>query len=143
MQNEFIECKGFFMGKIIGDLWILTEYGLTVFSRVNGSKIDDQIFGGLMSALNAFAQSLSEGGMTNFEVSNMRFTILKNNHLLFVANSSKQVKSKKVLNELKIISKKFNKEFSEEDIHNNYGNIRIFDNFEHHIKDSLEDSITK
>lgn len=129
------------MGKIIGDLWILTEYGLTMFSRVNGSKIDPQIFGGLMSALNVFAQSLSEGGMTNFEVSNTRFTILKNHHLLFVANSSSQVKSKKVLNELKIISKKFNNEFSEADIQNNNGNIRIFKNFEHHIKDSLEDSI--
>ncbi len=129
------------MGKIIRDIWILTKYGLTVFNRANGSKIDPQIFGGLMSALNVFSQSLSEGGMSNFELRNMRFTILKKNHLLFVANSSNHVKSKKVLNELKIISKKFNKEFSEDDINNNNGNINIFANFDRHIKDSLEDSI--
>ena len=129
------------MGKIIRDLWILTKYGLTLFNRVGGSKIDPQIFGGLMSALNVFSQSLSEGGMSNFELSNIRFTILKKNQLLFVANSSNQVKSKKVLNELKVISKKFNKEFSEENINSYNGNIKMFSNFDQHIMDSLEDSI--
>lgn len=130
-----------FLGKIIRDLWILTKYGLTLFNRVGGSKIDPQIFGGLMSALNVFSQSLSEGGMSNFELSNIRFTILKKNQLLFVANSSNQVKSKKVLNELKVISKKFNKEFSEENINSYNGNIKMFSNFDQHIMDSLEDSI--
>jgi len=130
-----------FLSKIIRDLWIVTKYGITIFSRVKGSKIDPQIFGGLMSALNLFSQSLSDGGMSNFELSNMRFTILKKNQLLFVANSSNQVKSKKVLNELKIISKKFNEEFSEENINIYNGNINVFSNFAPNIKGSLEDSI--
>lgn len=128
------------MGKIIRDIWILTEDGLTIFNKVKDSNIDPQVFGGLMSALNIFSQSLSEGGMSNFELSNVRFTILKQNHLLFVANASNNVKGKKVFNELKKISKKFNEKFTEENIKNYNANIRVFANFEQFIEDSFEDS---
>ena len=128
------------MAKILRDVWILTESGLTIFSRVKDSKLDPQVFGGLMSALNMFAQNLSEGGMSNFALSNIRFTLLKKNHLFFVSNSSNQVKSKKVLNELKIIAKRFFKEFSDEYIQNFNSNVRVFADFKHLINASLEES---
>ena len=129
------------MGKILRDLWILTEDGLTIFSRVINPNMGPQVFGGLISAINSFAEILAEGGMSNFEMSSIRFTLLKNNHFLFVANSSNEVKHKKVLNELKTISKIFFKTYPEEILENIGTNIKKFIDFGNHIADSLEELV--
>ena len=127
------------MGKILRDLWILTEDGLTIFSRVIDPTIGPQVFGGLMSALNTFAESLAEGGMSNFQLSSIRFTIEKKNHFLFVANASNEVKPKKVMSELKKVSKIFFKVYPEEIIQDWSKNIKSFSNFEEFITDSLDE----
>ncbi len=128
------------MGKILRDLWILTEHGLTIFSRVIDPTIGPQVFGGLMSALNTFAESLAEGGMSNFQLSSIRFTIEKKNHFLFVANASNEVKPKKVMNELKKVSKIFFKVYPEAIIQNWSKNIKKFSNFKEFIMDSLDET---
>ncbi len=46
------------MVKLIQDLWILSNSGIVVFSRAFDQKVDEQLFGGLMSALDTFAQLL-------------------------------------------------------------------------------------
>jgi len=127
------------LGKILRDLWILTEDGLTIFSRVIDPTIGPQVFGGLMSALNTFAESLAEGGMSNFQLSSIRFTIEKKNHFLFVANASNEVKPKKVMSELKKVSKIFFKVYPEEIIQDWSKNIKSFSNFEEFITDSLDE----
>ncbi|MFX1417667.1 MAG: hypothetical protein ACFE9N_01975 [Promethearchaeota archaeon] len=127
------------MAKVVRDIWILTESGLTVFSRVIDPRVGPQVFGGLMSALNTFAENLTEGGISNFEMSSIRFTIIKNNHFLFVANSSNEIKAKKILNELRNISKKFFKIYPEEILKNVGMNIKTFAEFKNHIADSLEE----
>ncbi len=128
------------MVKVIRDIWILTESGLTIFNRVIDSRVNPQIFGALMSAINTFAETLSEGGISNFELSNIRFTIVKQNHFLFVANSSNEIKAKKVLSELKTVSKKFFKVYPEEVINSWNINIKVFADFKQHIIDSLEET---
>ncbi len=131
------------MGKILNDIWILTESGVTVYSRVLDPRINPQLFGALMSALNLYAEQLSNGGITNFELSNLRFTIIKRNRFIFVANSSNKLKEKKVLNELSLISDKFFELYSEEVLEKWDNDINIFANFKIEIKDSLEETIKK
>ncbi len=131
------------MGKILNDIWILTESGVTVYSRVLDPRINPQLFGALMSALNLFAEQLSNGGITNFELSNLRFTIIKRNRFIFVANSSNKLKEKKVLNELSRISDKFFELYSEEVLEKWDNDINIFANFKIEIKDSLEETTKK
>lgn len=128
------------MPKVLRDIWILAESGLTIFNRVIDSRVNPQIFGALMSAINTFAETLSEGGISNFELSNIRFTIVKQNHFLFVANSSNEIKAKKVLSELKTISKKFFNVYPEEVINSWNINIKVFADFKQHIIDSLEET---
>ncbi len=128
------------MPKVLRDIWILAESGLTIFNRVIDSRVNPQIFGALMSAINTFAETLSEGGISNFELSNIRFTIVKQNHFLFVANSSNEIKAKKVLSELKTVSKKFFKVYPEEVINSWNINIKVFADFKQHIIDSLEET---
>jgi hypothetical protein len=104
--------------------------------------VNEQLFGGLMTALDSFASELAKGGLSSFELSSIRFTILKEKGLLFVANSGKDVKDKKVQDELKIIAQKFSNKYSE--ILDDWdGDVNPFSNFNDEIVDSLEDTIKK
>jgi hypothetical protein len=127
------------MGKILRDIWILTIGGTTVYSRVIDPRVNPQLFGALMSALNTFAEKLTEEGMSDFELSNMRFSIVKRNDFLFVASSSNKVKAKKILNELRDISDKFFELYPAESLRKWDSDVGLFETFEHAIKDSLED----
>ncbi len=124
-------------------MWIISEGGLVVFSRVYEKTLDDQLFGALLTALNSFAEEIAQDGISNFELSNMRFTILKRAHFIFIANSDKKFKSKKVLQELRIVMDIFFTVYSKETLDNWDGDISIFSNFERDIEDSLDDPIKK
>ncbi|MHA1913214.1 MAG: hypothetical protein ACW986_16940 [Promethearchaeota archaeon] len=128
------------MVKVLRDVWILTESGTTVYSRVIDPRINPQLFGALMSALNTFAEKLTDEGMSNFELSNIRFSIVKKNHFLFVASSSNKIKAKKVFNEIRSVSTKFFELYPEEMLKNWDSNVGLFDNFLDSIRNSLENN---
>ncbi len=128
--------------KVIQDLWILTDGGIVLFSRVFNPKVNEQLFGALMTALNTFATELSSGGLSSFELSSIRFTIMKHDRSMFVCNSSKKVKEKHVIDELRRISERFIELYSD-DLEDWDGDLNIFDGFEEHIEDSLEETIKK
>ena len=123
--------------KILKDLWILTENGVVLFSRVFDQTINPQLFGGLMSALNTFAEKLTDGGISNFEMSDLRFVIVKRRSFLFIGSSLNKTKEKKVIEELKIISDMFFEVYNE--ILINWDNdVNYFSDFGDHIDKSLE-----
>ena len=129
--------------KVIRDIWIISEGGIVIFSRVYEKTLDEQLFGALLTALNSFAEEIAQDGLSNFEMSNMRFTILKKSHFIFIANSDKKIKSKKVLQELKIVMEKFFNVYSKETIDNWDNNISVFSDFDKEIADSLDEPIKK
>ncbi|TFF92848.1 MAG: hypothetical protein EU543_04905 [Promethearchaeota archaeon] len=131
------------MVKVLQDIWILDRNsGVVLFHRVFDEELDVQLFGGLMSALNSFAEILSKEGLTSFELSQKRFGILKRRNFLFIGNSSKKVKEKKIIEELEIISEKFFEIYA--DILDSWqGDITMFQSFEKEIEDSLEGTIEK
>lgn len=134
------------MAKIFQDLWIMSANGVVLFSRVFAKTVDDQLFGGLMSALNAFAEELTEGGLTNFELSNKRFSIMKKNDLLFIANSALKVKDKKLRVEIAKIAEKFFLKYTENVLENwekGGCDVSIFNNFIDDIQDALENPMKK
>jgi len=130
------------MVKVIQDLWILTEDGIGVFSRIHDEKLNDQLFSMLLSALNSFAEEISTGGLSNFELSNKRFSIVKRNKFIFVVSSSPKTKEKKAIEELDVIISKFFDKYGET-LKKWNNNISIFEGFESDIDDSLEDTIKK
>jgi len=127
------------MAKLIQDIWILAESGIVLFHRVFNKQIDAQLFGALMTALNVFAEQLSKGGLTNFELSEKRFSVIKRKNLLFIANSSKNQKHKKVAQELDIITKRFFELYNDDFMAHFNGDIREFADFENEIELSLEE----
>lgn len=131
-----------FVPKILKDLWILTEHGVVLFSRVFDQTINPQLFGGLMSALNTFAEKLTEGGISNFEMSDLRFVIVKRRSFLFIGSSLNKTKEKKVIDELKRISDVFFEVYNE--ILINWDNdVNYFSDFGDQIDKSLEKPPTK
>ncbi len=123
--------------KILKDLWILTDNGVVLFSRVFDTTINPQLFGGLMSALNTFAEKLTDGGISNFEMSDLRFVIVKRRNFLFIGSSLNKTKEKKVIDELKRISDVFFEVYSEILV-NWDSDVNYFSDFGDHIDKSLE-----
>ena len=93
--------------KVLQDIWILTNSGIVLFNRVFDKQMKTQLFGALMSALNMFAEQISKDGLSNFELSKKRFTLLKRKGLLFIGTCDKKSKEKKVITELEKISNRF------------------------------------
>ncbi|MFX1388443.1 MAG: hypothetical protein ACFE9Z_00090 [Promethearchaeota archaeon] len=131
------------MVKAIQDLWIQRTDGIVIFSRVFHQKVEDQLFGALMSALNSFAQEIGDGGLHSFEFQNIRFTIIKKGNLFFIANSSKNHKEKKILAELEQIAEKFIQDYPETSSDNWDGCIDDYETFKNKITDALEDPVKK
>jgi len=130
--------------KVIKDFWVLTSTGVTLYSRVMDEvRLDPQLFGALMSALNTFAEKLSNGGISNFEMRNMRFIIVRRRDFLFVGTALNKIKEKKVVEELKTISDKFFDVYPSDVLLNWDGDINIFSNFGQFIENSLEKPIDK
>ncbi len=131
------------MVKLIQDIWILVESGVVIFHRVFNDYLDAQLFGGLMTALNSFAEKLSKGGLTNFELNSKRFSVIKKMGFLFIANSSKTFKTKKVVQELESIVNRFFEIYPKEFFNKFDGNIKHFNDFEKEIENSLQETIRK
>jgi len=130
------------VAKILKDIWILTSTGVVLYSRVKDEKINPQLFGALMSALNMFAEKLSEGGITNFELSNLKFIVVKRRNFLFIGSTSNKIKEKKSEEELKKIGDLFFKNYPPEVLVGWDNDVSIFSDFGKNILDSLEKGST-
>jgi hypothetical protein len=119
------------------------DTGIVLYHREFNEKMDDQLFGGLMAAINSFVEELIKDGLSSFELQNKRFSILKRNSVIFIADSSKKVKEKKVLEELQLIAKKFFELYSEDIMKVWDNDTSRFLNFEKEIQNSLEETIKK
>ena len=131
------------MVKVIQDIWIQNENGIVLFSRVYDEQVETQLFGALMSALNMFAEQISKDGLSNFELSKKRFTLLKRKGLLFIGTCDKKSKEKKVITELEKISNRFIHLYPEALDESWDGDITNFSTFKEKIEDSLEDQLKK
>ena len=91
-----------------------------------------------MSALNSFAETLSDGGITNFEISSMRFIVEKMNNFIFIASTLNKTKERKAIEELKIITEKFFEVYPLELLETWDNEISVFSDFGTHIERSME-----
>ena len=100
-----------------------------------------------MSALNSFAKEISKKGLTNFELADRRFTIKKVKDYLFVANSSRKHKIKKVNGEMDNLAQKFFKIYDNKILEQFDGDVSYLSEceecFREEIKESLEEPVKK
>lgn len=131
------------MGKILQDLWILTESGTVLFSRVFEEKMDDQLFGSLLSALNMFANEIAEGGISSFELSSKKYALMRLNELLFVGNGGRKAKEKRLMAEIEKVAQRFFKKYGENVLKSWDNDVNQFLGFKNIINDTLEDPVEK
>ncbi|MHA1456025.1 MAG: hypothetical protein ACTSR5_08600 [Promethearchaeota archaeon] len=93
--------------------------------------------------MNSFAEELTHEGLSNFELQDKRYTFIRKNDILFVANSSKKIKGKRVIEELESIVNHFFDLYPKEILESWEGDVSIFLDFEKEIEDSLEGTIQK
>ena len=125
------------MPKILKDFWVLTDNGIVLFSKVYEQKVNPQLFGALMSALNKFAEALSDGGISSFEKSDLRFVIIKRRKFLFIGSSYIKTKERKIIDELTQISDTFFRIYAK-DLINWDNDISVFSGFGDFLDKSLE-----
>ncbi len=131
------------MEKIIQDIWILNDAGAVLFHRVLEKKVDEQLIGALISALNLIAEELESGGLSSFEIKDNKYIITKQFGISFIVNAPKKTKEKKVKEELTKIVNKFFTIYPKEFFNNWDNDVSVFVDFENQIKDSLQDTIDK
>ena len=131
------------MGKILQDLWILKESGTVLFSRVFEEKMDDQLFGSLLSALNMFANEIAEGGISSFELSSKKYALMRLNELLFVGNGGRKAKEKRLMAEIEKVAQRFFKKYGENVLKSWDNDVNQFLGFKNIINDTLEDPVEK
>lgn len=130
------------MRDVLQDIWILTKTGTVVWSRVFNPKVNEQLFGALMSSIMTFAKEISDKGLTSIELTERKFIFLKRKGLIFVTNAPKKVKERRIKKELERISDKFFELYSF-NMNDWDSDVSAFDDFEKHIEDSLEATINK
>ena len=126
---------------LIQDIWIISEAGTVLFHRVFDKKVDEQLFGALMSALNMFAEQISTGGLSSFELKDKKYIFMKQNGISFIVNSSTKTQEKKVKEQMRNIISKFSNLYPKEFFNTWDNDIIIFKNFKEHIKDTLQETI--
>ena len=127
------------MRKILQDIWIFTDTGISIFNRVyDPSQFNDQRFAMLLSAINSFAIHISKGGISNFELKNKKYTIVEKHNFLFIGNTDPKIKNKKVIDELEDIADKFFKIYPKDVLKNWNGDLSLFEDFEEHIQNSMQ-----
>ncbi len=130
------------MSKLLQDMWIMSQDGTVLFKRVYEEKLNEQLFGGFMSALETFASQMDDKGLSSFEIGQKKFILKKTQKLFFVANFDKKVNPKKASAELESVASKFFATYQVE-LLSFRGNIEAFKGFEKQIQDSLEDVVNK
>jgi hypothetical protein len=131
------------MTKVLRDIWILTQGGMVIFRRVFNEKVDAQLFGGFMSALETFALQIADKGMSSFEIGDRFFYIHKENNLMFIVNSATTASKKDSLRELENIVKKFFKLYLKTIFEDFNGDISIFGKFKSEIEESLDNPLQR
>jgi hypothetical protein len=124
---------------VIRDVWIVNEAGVVLFDRVDDVTVDTQLFGSLLSAINAFAEELGQGGLNSFSMRHKKFVILKEHNCLFIASTAAKYSEKQVSRELKAIAEKFFHTFPPKMIENWDSDVRVFKKFEKQIKNHLDE----
>ncbi len=123
---------------LIEDLWIMTDAGIVLFHRQYDEKLDDQLFGALLTALNSFAEELTKGGLSNLKVGDVIFYIKKEDEYMFVVNAPRDAKPKRVHEEIDNIIKSFFNTYPRDLLDRWDGEVDMFNDFENKITDNLK-----
>lgn len=130
------------LNEIIKNFWVVNKNGIVIFNYSPSHRMDDQRFGALLNTLDEFAEEFTEEGLQNFELENEKYLLFDKDEILCIANSSKDVDEKEIIDKLKTLSEKFLKQYKDY-LDNWKGNIEKFSDFEDIINKELRSPVKK
>ena len=95
------------MLELTENLWIILDTGIVIFTYLEEEKVNPDLFGGLISVLDKFAEITLKGGLEFFEIDPNIYGVKKKHQLIFLASSSQKINIIDLLSELEIIVRKF------------------------------------
>ncbi|TFF90624.1 MAG: hypothetical protein EU548_02055 [Promethearchaeota archaeon] len=117
--------------------------GRSIFSKkFRELPIDSALLSGFLTAMNSFAMSeLSDKGVENIDMKNIRWVYLDNKDLLFILGADKTEEAEMLKNQLKVINDSFIEFFYLEDGFSKIkwdGNVSLFQDFEPTLMENIK-----
>ncbi|MHA1784497.1 MAG: hypothetical protein ACTSVY_15965 [Candidatus Helarchaeota archaeon] len=83
---------------LINEIWLITRDGLTIFNQRVGTSVNEDVFGGFISAIDNFSKHIGELGCSHIEMDSSRLFInaCDETNIFFVCRSRLDVNRKKV-----------------------------------------------
>ncbi len=123
--------------RVLDDIWIMRREGTVLFHRVADEKVDQQLLGSFMSAIEAFARRIDQAGVSSFHMGPKTYAMRKEQELYFLASCAPNAKLKKAQDALVCLSDFFLSTYKLE-LHDFKGDVRPFRNFEEKLRDSMD-----
>ena len=114
-----------------------------LYHRHFNDDMDDQLFGGILSAINMFSEQFIKEGLSSFELSSKLFTLKKQHDIIFLVNSAPDVSKERLNKELDVIVQKFFEIYPKDVLTNWNGEVSMFRDFEDKIQNSLQGIVKK
>lgn len=138
-----METFGDFSVRVIDEIWIINANGITLFNLSKDERIDPQLFGGFISAIESFIISLGYKEINAMSLGESKITFYHGEqNIMFISRSGKKIKDKLIIKGLKLVEQKFIEHYQETLIKWN-GDPEIFTKFGEIIKEIFEDNPEK
>ena len=115
----------------------MNKGGVVIFKITKDEKVDSNLFGGLMNAMDLFAEKVANSKIDSIILRDVRYYFYKNKYVTFVASADKDEKMKKVESELNDVVNLFNKTFSNDQVDEWNGNSKAFEKFQKVLEDKF------
>jgi len=117
------------MLKHLQDFLVVLDSGEVIFSDISNIKVEEQLFGALISALTMFYTETLEGVLHVIKGSKFIINIFSKNHIQFIGISPVCANNKKSQEELHLLASRFLEKHVKDIKDNKLINIHIFENF--------------
>lgn len=95
------------MLETIEDLWIILDAGIVLFTYLKEHEVNPDIFGGIVTVLDNFAEVTLKSGLEFFEIDPNIYIVIKRHHLIFIATAPQKTNFDDLMADLRIIVAKF------------------------------------
>ncbi|MFX1462713.1 MAG: hypothetical protein ACFFBF_06650 [Promethearchaeota archaeon] len=121
------------MMKYLQDFLVILETGEVIFSKITNIKVEEQIFGAMISALRTFYSQTLEGQICTIKGTQYIINIFSKEHIQFIGITPRHIGRKQSLQELKSLAHKFLKKYSKSVKKNGLINVHIYEDFNYDL----------
>jgi len=95
------------MLETIEDLWIILDTGIVLFTYLKDQEVNPDIFGGIVTVLDNFAEVTLKCGLEFFEIDPNIYIVIKRHHLIFIATAPHKTNFDDLMVDLRMVVAKF------------------------------------